>query len=110
MPPSSEDDVASMLSFDRFPLSPPMRAALRAADYRVPTPIQAATIARALAGRDVIGAAQTGTGKTAAFLIPLVERLRGDGRHDATATALILAPTRELAEQIFGWTRRLASD
>ena len=84
-----------------------MRAALRAADYRVPTPIQAATIAPALAGRDVIGAAQTGTGKTAAFVIPLVERLRAGQCGDARAAALILAPTRELAEQTFGWAQRL---
>jgi ATP-dependent RNA helicase RhlE len=86
-----------------------MRAALRAADYRVPTPVQAATIAPALAGRDVIGAAQTGTGKTAAFVIPLVERLRAGQCGDARATALILAPTRELAEQTFGWAQRLGS-
>ncbi len=103
----SDAGEATPPSFDPFPLSPPMRAALRAAEYRVPTPIQAATIAPALAGRDVIGAAQTGTGKTAAFVVPLVERLRGDASRGAAATALILAPTRELAEQIFGWTRRL---
>jgi ATP-dependent RNA helicase RhlE len=87
-----------------------MRAALRAAGYHVPTSIQAGTIAAALSGRDVIGAAQTGTGKTAAFLIPTVERLRAmrlDGRHGA---ALVLAPTRELAEQTHGWTQRLGSD
>jgi ATP-dependent RNA helicase RhlE len=100
-------DAIAAPSFDQLQLSPTMRAALRAADYRVPTPIQAATIAPALAGRDVIGAAQTGTGKTAAFVIPIVERLRGDHRAAAGPSAVILAPTRELAEQIFGWTRRL---
>ena len=92
-------------SFDQFSLSPPMRSALRAAGYLVPTPVQAATIAPALAGRDVVGAAQTGTGKTAAFVIPIIERLR-DGRL-GDARAVILAPTRELAEQIFGWVQRL---
>ena len=79
-----------------------MLAALRAAGYLAPTPIQARAIQPALAGRDVIGAAQTGTGKTAAFVIPIAERLRADG-----GSALILAPTRELAEQIVGWAERL---
>ena len=83
-----------------------MHASLRTVGYTVPTPIQAGTIAPALAGRDVIGAAQTGTGKTAAFMIPIVERLRRDGR-GAGGTAIVLAPTRELAEQIHGWARRL---
>jgi ATP-dependent RNA helicase RhlE len=85
-----------------------MHAALEAAGFHTPTPIQAETIAPALAGRDVIGTAQTGTGKTAAFMIPIVERLRGtcDGpaRH---RSALILAPTRELAEQIHQSAMRL---
>ncbi len=79
-----------------------MLAALRAAGYTTPTPIQARTIAPALTGKDLIGGAQTGTGKTAAFLIPVVERL-----HDGGGSALVLAPTRELAEQIFGWTQKL---
>ncbi len=83
-----------------------MRAALEAAGYRVPTPIQSGTIAAALEGRDVIGTAQTGTGKTAAFLVPLIERLR---TADGARTALVLAPTRELAEQIHGWAQRLGS-
>jgi ATP-dependent RNA helicase RhlE len=78
--------------------------------YVTPTPIQAATIAPALAGRDVIGAAQTGTGKTAAFMIPIVERLRA-AKHkgDARGAAVVLAPTRELAEQIHGWAGRLGT-
>jgi ATP-dependent RNA helicase RhlE len=84
-----------------------MQAALDAAGYRVPTPIQAGTIPAALAGRDVIGAAQTGTGKTAAFLIPLIERLQAAHAGGGRGSALVLAPTRELAEQIHGWARRL---
>ncbi|MFI5395049.1 MAG: DEAD/DEAH box helicase [Candidatus Binatia bacterium] len=95
------------MTFQQFQLSPPMQAALRAAGYRTPTPIQAGTIPAALTGRDVIGAAQTGTGKTAAFLIPLVERLNVARRSGQPGTALVLAPTRELAEQTHGWTRRL---
>jgi ATP-dependent RNA helicase RhlE len=91
-------------TFQQFPLSPEMQAALAAVGYDSPTPIQAGTIPAALGGRDVIGVAQTGTGKTAAFLIPSIERLRaGDGREGA----LVLAPTRELAEQIHGWAERL---
>jgi ATP-dependent RNA helicase RhlE len=96
-------------TFDAFQLSPAMQASLRAAGYRVPTPIQAATIAPALAGRDVIAAAQTGTGKTAAFLIPAIERLRAARGAGAEAGAVVLAPTRELAEQIHAWTERLGS-
>lgn len=84
-----------------------MQAAVRAAGYTAPTPIQAGTLEAALAGRDVIGSAQTGTGKTAAFMIPVVERLRAARRNGDGTGALILAPTRELAEQIFGWAERL---
>ena len=84
-----------------------MHAALEAAGYHTPTPIQAQTIAAGLAGRDVIGTAQTGTGKTAAFVIPTVERLRARA---SQGSALILAPTRELAEQTHQWTLRLGGD
>ena len=86
-----------------------MLSALQAAGYHEPTPIQVGTIAPALAGRDVIGTAQTGTGKTAAFLIPVIERLRAARRSGDEQSALILAPTRELAEQIYGWSQRLGS-
>ncbi len=95
-------------TFADLALSPAMQAALRRASYTTPTPIQAATIPPALAGRDVVGAAQTGTGKTAAFVIPIVERLRAmaaGGR--PRGVAVVLAPTRELAEQIHGWANRL---
>lgn len=84
-----------------------MHAALEAAGYSTPTPIQAETIDAALAGHDVIGTAQTGTGKTAAFIIPIVERLRSAPGTDRRGSALILAPTRELAEQTYQWALRL---
>ncbi|HVN86813.1 MAG TPA: DEAD/DEAH box helicase [Candidatus Binatia bacterium] len=84
-----------------------MHAALKAAGYHTPTPIQAQTIAATLAGRDVIGTAQTGTGKTAAFMIPIVERLRSAHGTGDQGCALILAPTRELAEQTQVWAQRL---
>jgi len=95
-------------TFDQFDLSPATRTALRACDYVTPTPIQAATIAPALTGRDVIGAAQTGTGKTAAFMIPIVEQLRS-ATPGSRGSAVVLAPTRELAEQIHGWAQRLGA-
>jgi len=79
-----------------------MLATLEAAGYRVPTPIQAAAIEPALAGRDIIGSAQTGTGKTAAFLVPIIEQLR-----DRPGNALVLAPTRELAEQTHTFAKML---
>jgi ATP-dependent RNA helicase RhlE len=76
-----------------------MLDAVAGAGYIVPTPIQARAIGIALEGRDVIGCAQTGTGKTAAFAIPTIERLCAT-RPGAGARALVLAPTRELALQI----------
>ena len=84
-------------NFADFPLSAPLLEALAEAGYETPSPIQAATIPHLLAGHDVVGQAQTGTGKTAAFALPLLERL------DLTARApqvLVLTPTRELALQV----------
>jgi len=86
----------SEASFSSLGLSSGSLAALARAGYRVPTPIQARAIPPALAGNDVIGCAATGTGKTAAFVLPLVERLAGK----QGIRALVLAPTRELATQI----------
>ena len=71
--------------------------ALRAVGYETPSPIQAATIPPLLDGRDVVGLAQTGTGKTAAFALPLLSRL---DLAQATPQALVLTPTRELALQV----------
>jgi len=86
----------SSSSFSSLGLSSESQAALARASYSVPTPIQARAIPPALAGKDVIGCAATGTGKTAAFVLPLVERLAGK----QGIRALVLAPTRELAIQI----------
>jgi len=86
------------MSFSSFPFHPKIAAGIDAAGYTEPTPIQAQAIPEILAGHDVMGLAQTGTGKTAAFALPLLERLlpqAGKG-----VRALIIAPTRELAEQI----------
>jgi ATP-dependent RNA helicase RhlE len=90
-------------SFTDLPLSAAMLDAIARAGYQAPTPIQARAIAPALQGRDLIGCAQTGTGKTAAFAIPTIEALAGKDRAAKPATgprALVLAPTRELALQI----------
>ena len=83
-------------------LIPDLQRAVAAQGYVLPTPIQEKCIAPLLEGRDVLGCAQTGTGKTAAFTLPLLQRLSGNKRkpHRGTPRALILAPTRELAAQI----------
>jgi ATP-dependent RNA helicase RhlE len=92
-------------TFDDLPLSDPLRAGIREMGYREPTPIQRRTIPHAVTGRDLIGTAQTGTGKTAAFLLPILERLldRPKGR----TYALVLTPTRELALQAETFLRQL---
>jgi ATP-dependent RNA helicase RhlE len=89
-------------SFVTLGLAEPLLRALAIENYREPTPIQARAIPLILSGRDVLGIAQTGTGKTAAFGLPLLQRLAADRVPAAarTARALILAPTRELAVQI----------
>ena len=84
------------MTFADLGLSPKSLAALARAGFEAPTPVQAQAIPPALAGKDVIGSAATGTGKTLAFVLPLLERL--GGKHGTRA--LILAPTRELALQI----------
>ncbi len=84
--------------FHELALSSPLLEALERAGYREPTPIQAAFIPEALTGRDVIGQAQTGTGKTAAFLLPFLNQWRDENRPGPQA--LILAPTRELVVQV----------
>jgi len=84
-------------AFSQMGLSPAMLRALKLVQYETPSPIQAALIPEALEGLDVIGQAKTGTGKTAAFGIPLIEMLEARGRGPQ---AIILAPTRELVQQI----------
>jgi ATP-dependent RNA helicase RhlE len=88
--------------FSDLGLSAPVLGALAAEGYSIPTPIQSQAIPSALAGRDLCGIAQTGTGKTAAFAVPILERLYGSTRRPAPGTcrALVLSPTRELASQI----------
>lgn len=86
------------MSFEQFGLDARLLAAVQTAGYETPTPIQEQSIPEIIAGRDVLGLAQTGTGKTAAFVLPILQRLtKGQLRRPR---ALIVAPTRELAEQI----------
>lgn len=87
-----------MKDFNTFDLHPKVAAGVRAAGYTTPTPIQIQAMPTVLEGRDVMGLAQTGTGKTAAFALPILNRLINGKR--GTLRALIVAPTRELAEQI----------
>ena len=86
------------MQFTEFNVHPKVAAGVAAAGYVSPTPIQARAIPPVLAGRDVMGLAQTGTGKTAAFALPILHRLMNGGR--GHVRALVVAPTRELAEQI----------
>ena len=89
-------------TFDSLDLHDTTLAAVQSAGYSVPTEIQHRTIPEILAGKDVLATAQTGTGKTAAFVLPMLERIEPAGRKkgNAAPTALILTPTRELAAQI----------
>jgi ATP-dependent RNA helicase RhlE len=87
-----------MQSFSEFVISPSLKERLTAARFSTPTPVQAAAIPQALEGRDVIATAQTGTGKTLAFLIPIIEKLSQE--RAAGINALVLVPTRELAMQV----------
>ncbi|THJ24412.1 MAG: DEAD/DEAH box helicase [Nitrospira sp. CG24E] len=98
-------DTSVHTSFHTLGLSEPLLRDLTTAGLLVPTPIQAQAIPPALEGRDVIGCAQTGTGKTAAFVIPMIERLAGLPK--GQPQALVLSPTRELALQILGTIEKL---
>ena len=89
-----------MASFDSLGLIPQLLKAVQKKGYKAPTPIQAKAIPAILSGRDVIGGAQTGTGKTAAFVLPILQQLFQNRTKDRSPRALILAPTRELAAQV----------
>ena len=91
-----------MTTFDQLGLSAPLLQALADENYKTPTPIQAQAIPHVMLGRDLLGIAQTGTGKTAAFALPILHRLMADPKPAPRkgCRALILSPTRELATQI----------
>jgi ATP-dependent RNA helicase RhlE len=93
------------MEFSNFDLHPNVAVGVKAIGYVTPTPIQAQAIPPVLKGHDVMGLAQTGTGKTAAFVLPILNRLMSGPR--GHVRALIIAPTRELAEQIHGAVVRM---
>ncbi len=93
------------MKFQQFSIDPQIQKGITNAGYHSPTPIQERTIPIILKGGDILGLAQTGTGKTAAFMLPILQRLHGktekNGKKSRRIKALVLAPTRELAQQIF---------
>ncbi len=95
---TSTSGDAAVCSFDTMPLATFLKETIKTVGYTTPTPIQAGAIPLVLEGRDLIGLAQTGTGKTAAFVLPLLQKLSGGKKRGVQA--IVLAPTRELAEQI----------
>jgi ATP-dependent RNA helicase RhlE len=96
------------MEFQKFDFHPHVAAGVKAVGYVTPTPIQAQAIPTVMQGRDVMGLAQTGTGKTAAFVLPILERLMQGPR--GRVRALVIAPTRELAEQIHQSVRSLGKE
>lgn len=96
------------MSFDNFTLDPRLRRAVAEAGYTTPTPIQTGAIPVALDGADLIGTAQTGTGKTAAFVLPILHHLLHRPTQARGTRVLVICPTRELAEQIHESFRALA--
>jgi ATP-dependent RNA helicase RhlE len=94
------------LNFEQFNLDSRLMQGIKVAGYEIATPIQEAAIPAAVRGRDIIGTAQTGTGKTAAFVLPILNRLIENPR--GMPRALIVTPTRELAEQIYQVVRALS--
>ncbi|WP_435873129.1 MULTISPECIES: DEAD/DEAH box helicase [Microbacterium] len=96
-PADAPDESPATPGFEDLGITGPVLKAIKDLGYETPSPIQAATIPTLLAGRDVVGMAQTGTGKTAAFALPVLERL---DIAQKTPQALVLAPTRELALQV----------
>ncbi len=94
------------MNFTQFDFNPKITAGIQACNYETPTPIQEQAIPALLEGRDIMGLAQTGTGKTAAFVLPILQRLLNGPR--GKVRTLIVAPTRELAEQIHSDITKLA--
>ncbi len=94
------------MSFSNFSFHPKIQSAIQKSGYTVPTPIQQQAIGPILDKRDILGLAQTGTGKTAAFVLPIIQRLID--RPAGKVGALVIAPTRELAEQILEYVQKMS--
>ena len=101
------DITAAKRSFSSFSLSPETLRSVEAKGYETPTPVQEETIPLALAGKDLVVQSRTGTGKTEAFGIPIVEKVDADKR---AVQAVVLAPTRELALQVAAEVADLGRD
>jgi len=99
--------ATSDISFEALPLPELVQASLKRMNLLVATPIQAQAIPLALANNDIIGSAQTGTGKTAAFVIPMVVKLLAAVEAKVDCTALVLTPTRELANQVMDVVKKI---
>ena len=111
---TEQSATSEELTFNDFGLHPDLLKAVSQSGYTKPTPIQAQSIPAVLAGRDVMGAAQTGTGKTAAFTLPVLHRIMPFASHSTSPArhpvrALILTPTRELADQVAESVERYSS-
>jgi len=102
-----DESLENTVSFDQLGLSAPTLRLLKKIGYDQPSPIQAALIPIALTGRDCIGQARTGTGKTAAFMLPTLEQVDSER---GVVQVLVLAPTRELSEQVYLESRKLAGN
>jgi len=107
-PAETEKPKAAMEDFVPLLLNRPLMKALYTMKFRTPTPIQAQTIPLALQGKDIVASAVTGSGKTAAFLIPILDRLHYRPRDLSRTRVLILTPTRELALQCYSVATKLA--
>ncbi len=94
--------------FTEFNLNPQLEKALEALEFTTPTPVQTQAIPVALAGSDIMACAQTGSGKTAAFILPTLNNLMNNPKPNSGTRALVLAPTRELARQLFKQCEALA--
>src|SRR5207253_1607088 len=103
-----EKPYASKHTFADFPFDAQLHKNIKSAGYESPRPIQDQAIPTVMAGRDVFGMANTGTGKTAAFLLPLIEKIAQTRGKNMREKVLIMAPTRELALQIEADFRKLA--
>ena len=97
------------MRFTELNISEPLQKAIGALEYEEMTPIQVRAIPPGLKGTDIVGCAQTGTGKTVAFVLPALERLLRDQAQTRNPRVLVLEPTRELAIQVAGETRKLAA-
>jgi len=95
----------SLMNFETFNFHPSIMAGIHRLGYSIPTPIQSKAIPPIMQGQDIIGLAQTGTGKTAAFMLPILQRLLKKQR--GQVKAVIITPTRELTEQIHSFIKRL---